>query len=88
MGFGLVNGSVFCISSYFGEMPLEFEIQDGVRSQLVFNGPVQVLGFSVSREKPLFEVVIAPLGLFKAGYLRLQGLYVTGFFLLHGFEIR
>lgn len=50
-------------------MPLEFKIQNGMRPQLVFNGLVQVLGFSVSREKPFFEVVIVPLGLFEAGNL-------------------
>ena len=69
LGVRLINGPVFSISSQFGEMPLELKIQNRVRSQLVFNGPVQVLGFSVSREKPLFEVVIVPLGLFKAGNL-------------------
>ena len=69
-------------------MPLKLKIQDGVRSQLFLNGPVQVLSFSVSREKPLFEVFIAPLGLLESGYLGLQGLYVPGLFLLHGLEIR
>jgi len=69
-------------------MPLEFKVQDRVRFQLVLNGPVQVLSFSVSCEKPLFEVVIAPLGLLEAGYLGLQGIYVPGIFLLHGLEIR
>jgi hypothetical protein len=68
-------------------MPLEFKIQNGMRSQLVFNGPVQILGFSVSLEKPLFEVVIVPLGLFEANNLRLQSLYVAGLFLKHGLEI-
>ena len=50
-------------------MPLELDIQSKVRPQVVFNGAVQVLGFSVSREKPLFEVVIVPLGLREACYL-------------------
>ena len=58
-----------------------------MRPQLVFNGPVQVLGFSVSSEKSLFEVVIVPLGLFEAGNLLLQGLDVPGLFLMHGLEI-
>lgn len=87
VGVRLLNGPVFSISSQFGKMPLEFKIQNGVRSQLVFNGPVQILGFSVSLEKPLFEVVIVPLGLFEANNLRLQSLYVAGLFLKHGLEI-